>query len=107
MFSGDYEIQKCVERSQSLLLLAGGVYLLFIFLGWLFLKEKEYAFLVERFIHRQSIWFYAFVSIIFTLIIYISIKINALLALSASIDSTAFFITDGFKKMLNKKKKNF
>jgi hypothetical protein len=40
VFSGDYEIQKYVERSQSLLLLAGDVYLLFVFLGWLFLEEK-------------------------------------------------------------------
>jgi len=60
---------------------------------------------VESFINRQSIWFYAFVSIIFTLIIYISIKINALLALSASIGSTAFFITDGFKKNAEQKEK--
>lgn len=98
VFSGNKEVAGYVERSKGLLLLGGGVYLFFVFLAWLFLEEKKYAFLVEHFIHRQAIWFYAIASIFFTSVIYISIKINPLLALAASIGSTAFFITDGFKK---------
>lgn len=98
VFSGNEEVAGYVERSKGLLLLGGGVYLFFVFLAWLFLEEKKYAFLVEHFIHRQSVWFYAIASIFFTSVIYISIKINPLLALAASIGSTAFFITDGFKK---------
>jgi hypothetical protein len=105
IFSNNPEIQEYVEQSQSILLLAGGVYLLFVFLSWLFLEEKNYAFLVEKFIHRQSMWFYALTSIIFTLIVFISLKINPILALSASIGSTAFFITDGFKKNAEAKEK--
>lgn len=104
VFSGNPEIQN-VEKSQGLLLLAGGVYLFFVFLAWLFLEEKNYAFLVERFIHRQAIWFYAIASIVFTLIIYVSLKINPLLALLASLGSTVFFITDGFKKNAEEKEK--
>ncbi len=87
------------------MLSAGGIYLLFVFLGWLFLEEKKYAFLVERFIHRQSIWFYAIASIIFTILIAFSFKINSKLALTFSIDSTVFFITDGFKKNAEEKEK--
>lgn len=105
VFSQDPEIQKYVEKSQSVLLLGGGTYLIFIFLSWLFLEEKEYAFLAEKFIHKKSVWFYAFSSVIFTLIIYVSIKTNPLLALSASIGSTIFFITDGFRKNAEKKEK--
>ena len=97
-FSGSPEIEAYVQQSKGLLLLGGGVYLFFVFLAWLFLEEKKYAFLVEHFIHRQSVWFYAISSLFFTSIIYIALKINPLLALSASIGSTAFFITDGFKK---------
>jgi len=74
-------------------------------LGWLFLEEKEYAFLVEHFIHHQGIWFYALASISLTAIIYFFIKINPILALSASIGATAFFITDGFKKNTEEKEK--
>ncbi|EKD57004.1 MAG: hypothetical protein ACD_58C00028G0001 [uncultured bacterium] len=104
--SGDPQIVEYVNQSKSLLLLGGGVYLFLVFLSWLFLEEKKYAFLVEHFIHRQSVWFYAISSIVITTIIYFSIKINPLLALSATIGSTAFFISDGFKKNSEAKEKD-
>lgn len=99
------EIEVYVERSQSLLLLAGGVYLFLVFLNWLFIEEKKYAFLVEEFVHRQSVWFYAIASLFFTAVVWFSLKVNPLLALSAAIGSTAFFITDGFKKNAEEKEK--
>src|SRR3989344_8456507 len=102
LYSGN-DIEHYLEKSKPLLLLGGGVYLFLVFLGWLFMEEKKYAFLVEHFLHRQSIWFYALASIFFTFVIYISLQINPILALSASIGSTAFFITDGFKKNAEEK----
>jgi len=99
------EIEQYVEKSQALLLLGGGVYLFMIFLNWLFIEEKKYAFLVEEFVHKQSIWFYAFASLFFTLVVYFSVKVNPILALSAAIGSMAFFITDGFKKNAEAKEK--
>jgi hypothetical protein len=104
-FSSNKEILEYVEKSKPLLLLAGGVYLFLVFLGWLFLEEKKYAFMVEHFIHRQGFWFYAVSSIFLTTIIYFALKINPILALSASIGATAFFITDGFKKNAEAKEK--
>lgn len=104
-FAQDGKVEDAVEASKGLLLLGGGVYLVFVWLNWLFLEEKKYAFLVEHFIHRQSAWFYAFSSLFFTVIIWVSLQINPLLALSASIGSTAFFITDGFKKNAEAKEK--
>ena len=97
-FSQNADVISYLDKSKPLLLLGGGVYLFFVFLAWLFLEEKKYAFLVESFIHRQSIWFYAIASIFFTCIIYIALTIDPPLALAASIGSTAFFMTDGFKK---------
>jgi len=105
VFHPTSEIEAYVEKSQSLLLLAGGVYLFLVFLGWLFLEEKKYAFLVEEFMHKQSVWFYAFSSLFFTAVVWFSIKVNPMLALSAAIGSTAFFITDGFKKNAEEKEK--
>jgi len=99
------EIESYVEKSQSLLLLGGGVYLFMVFLAWLFLEEKKYAFFVEGFIHRQSVWFYAFASLFFTGVVYFSVNVNPILALSAAIGSTAFFITDGFKRNAEEKEK--
>src|SRR5688572_6138312 len=84
--------------SKPVLLLGGGVYLFMVFLGWLFMEEKKYAFLVEGFIHRQANWFYAAASIFITTAIYYAVKINPILALSVSVGATAFFITDGFRK---------
>ena len=98
-------ISDSVAKSQALLLLAGGVYLFMVFLGWLFMEEKKYAFLVEEFVHKQSIWFYAVSSLFFVVIIWFSVKVNPILALSAAIGSMAFFITDGFKKNAEMKEK--
>jgi hypothetical protein len=105
VFSNDPAIETYVNQSKALLLLGGGVYLFLVFLSWLFLEEKQYAFLVEHFLHRQGAWFYAFSSLFLTIIIYYSSHINPLLALSASIGSTAFFVTDGFKKNAEEKEK--
>ncbi|MFA6322479.1 MAG: DUF475 domain-containing protein [Candidatus Buchananbacteria bacterium] len=104
-FSGSAEITEYVDKSKPLLLLGGGVYLFMVFLSWLFLEEKNYAHRLEAIIHRQSVWFYAIASLFFTAIIYYSLQANSLLALSASIGSTAFFITDGFKRNAEEKEK--
>ena len=99
------QINAYIEKSQALLLLAGGVYLFLVFLSWLFIEEKKYAFLVEEFIHKQSVWFYAIASLFFTGVVYFAVKVNPILALSAAIGSMAFFITDGFKKNAEEKEK--
>jgi len=97
-FSNSPEVKDYIERSKPLLLLGGGIYLFLVFLSWLFLEEKKYAFLVEGFIHRQGAWFYALASILTTTVVYYSLKENPTLALAATIGVSAFFITDGFKK---------
>lgn len=92
-------IEQYLEHSKPLLLIGGGMYLVLVFLGWLFLEEKKYAFLVEKFIHKQGIWFYFLASLFFTVMIYFSLRTtNHLLALGVAIGATAFFLTDGFKK---------
>jgi hypothetical protein len=104
-FSGSADVKSSIEASKPLLLLGGGVYLFFVFLSWLFLEEKKYAFFVEGFIHRQGAWFYAFASFITTAIVYFSLKENPTLALAATIGVSAFFLTDGFKKNAEEKEK--
>ena len=104
-FSGSAAVKSSIEASKPLLLLGGGIYLFFVFLSWLFLEEKKYAFFVEGFIHRQGAWFYAFASVITTALVYFSLKINPSLALAATIGVSAFFLTDGFKKNAEEKEK--
>lgn len=105
VFSDPALMEESLEHSKPLLLLGGGVYLFFVFLAWLFLEEKKYAFFVEHFIHKQSVWFYAISSIFITLVIYASIKVDPLLALAASIGASAFFLTDGFRHNAEQKEK--
>lgn len=105
VFSPNSNMGVYLEQSKPLLLLGGGMYLFFVFLSWLFLEEKKYAFFAEHFIHRQGVWFYAVASFVFTGIVYFSLSINPYLTLAASIGSTAFFITDGFKKNAEEKEK--
>jgi hypothetical protein len=105
-FSGDTRwIESSLAESKAYLLVGGGMYLFLVFLSWLFLEEKKYTFLVEHFIHRHSVWFYAITSIFFTVIVYISLRFDPFLAFAASIGTTAFFITDGFKKNAEAKEK--
>jgi hypothetical protein len=104
-FSGNKEMAVYLEHSKPLLLLGGGIYLFFVFLSWLFLEEKKYAFLAEGFIHRQGAWFYALASVLTTTVVYFSLRQNPILALAATIGVSAFFITDGFKKNAEEKEK--
>jgi uncharacterized protein len=97
-FSDTKTMEAALEHSKPLLLLGGGVYLFFVFLAWLFIEEKKYAFIVEQFIHRQSVWFYAFAALFLTAITYHAVHTNPMLALSAQIGATAFFLTEGFRK---------
>ena len=60
---------------------------------------------MEKFVHKQSVWFYTLSSLFITIVVYYAIGLNPILALSAVIGSTAFFITDGFKKNAEEKEK--
>lgn len=97
-FSNDPHVAASIRESAPILMLGGGVFLLFLFLHWLFLEDKEFGLPSERFFVKNGVWFYAVVSIILVGIVYFANKLNGALALSAVIGSSAFFITDGFKK---------
>jgi hypothetical protein len=112
-FSNDPSVHTAIEKSAPILLLGGGVFLIFLFFHWLFLETKNFGLRHEKFFYRNGIWFFAVVSIILATVVWYSLKINPMLAFSAVIGSTAFFITHGFKenaekgeqKLLNKENK--
>ncbi|MBI4896214.1 MAG: DUF475 domain-containing protein [Candidatus Aenigmarchaeota archaeon] len=103
VFSSDPAIVQSLQQSSPPLLAAGGVFLLFLFLHWLFTEPKNYTLLGERFIHRHSAWFYASVSILLTIIIWIGLSPNPLIAFGAAAGSSLFFITTGFKDNAERK----
>jgi len=97
-FSGDPLIKETIESSTPILLSGGGTFLVFLFFHWLYLEPKNYGIRGEKFFYTQGIWFYAVVSILLTLIVWMAIHINPMMAFGAVIGSTAFFITHGFKQ---------
>lgn len=97
-FSSDPKVIEAVESSSPMLLMGGGVFLLFLFFHWLFMEPKYYGIKGERFLHKQSVWFYAIVSILLTTIIWFALKDHPLMAFGAAVGSSAFFITHGFKQ---------
>jgi hypothetical protein len=93
-------MEESLHESKPLLLVGGGMYLLMVFLGWLFLEEKKYAFLVEHFLHRQAVWFYSIAAIVITAVTYVSIQHghHPMMPLATQIGVTTYFITEGFRK---------
>ncbi len=96
--SSDPLVMEAVEATAPILLMGGGVFLLFLFFHWLFLETKNYGLKGERFIYSQGVWFYAVVSIILSAVVWTSLHQNPVMAFSAVVGSTAFFIIHGFRQ---------
>lgn len=105
-FSNDPAIHSAIESASPVLLLGGGIFLTFLFFHWLFLEEKNFGLLHEKFFYKNGVWFFSVISIILAVIVWYSIRTNPMLAFSAVIGSTVFFITNGFKENAEKGEKN-
>jgi len=97
-FSSDPAVINAIEQAAPPLLMAGGVFLVFLFFHWLFMEPKYYGLRGEEYIQKKSMWFFAIISIILTVLIWYSINVNPLMAFGAAAGSTVFFITHGFKE---------
>lgn len=97
-FSSNPEVEHALEQSSPLLLIGGGIFLVFLFFHWLFLEEKNFGLSVEQYFSRQGAWFFTIVSVILTWVIWEALKINPMMAFSASLGASVFFITHGFKE---------
>lgn len=105
-WSSDPLVQDSIHKSAPILLIAGGVFLLFLFLHWLFLEDKKMGLpRAEKFFMNQGVWFYAIVSILLAVISWFALKQNNLMAFGAVVGSTLFFITHGFKQNAEEQEK--
>ena len=103
-FSSDPSVREAIERQKPILLAGGGIYLILLFLHWLFVEKKDYAFFLERHIHQKySFWFYATSSLVLLAVVWGTLRLDPLIALGAVVGSTAFFITNGFKQNAEEK----
>lgn len=97
-FSGSKEVTQSIENSSPILLIGGGTFLIFLFFNWLFLEPKNYGLRGERFFHMQGAWFFAVVSILLAVIVWMALKAHPMMAFGAVLGSTAFFIIHGFRQ---------
>jgi hypothetical protein len=97
-FSSDERAVKAIEQSSPILLMGGGIFLVFLFFHWLFLEPKQVGLRGERFFMRQGVWFYAVVSLLLALTVWFALKDSPMVAFGAVVGSSAFFITHGFKQ---------
>jgi hypothetical protein len=104
-FSNDPSVHTAVEKSAPILLLGGGIFLVFLFFHWLFLETKNFGLVHEKFFQRNGVWFFAVVSVLLAVTVWYALKINPMFAFAAVIGSTAFFITHGFKENAEKGEK--
>jgi len=104
-FSQDPKIAQAIEATSPLLLLGGGVFLVFLFFNWLFLEPKNYGLRGERFFHAQGAWFFAIVSILLTIIVWLALQKDPMLAFAAVVGSTTFFIIHGFRQFAEQQEK--
>ncbi len=104
-FSSDPAVLASVEESAPILMMGGGVFLVFLFFHWLFLEQKNFGIRGEKFFYENGVWFYAVISILLAVIVWYALKIDDMVAFSAVVGSTAFFITHGFKQSAEESEK--
>jgi hypothetical protein len=97
-FSSNPLVIASIEEFAPILLIGGGTFLVFLFLHWLFLEQKHYGLRGECYIASKGVWFFAIVSILLALIVWFALQRDPMMAFSAVIGSTAFFIVHGFRQ---------
>jgi uncharacterized protein len=105
-WSSDPLVQESIHKSAPILLVAGGVFLLFLFLHWLFLEDKKMGLpKAEKFFMAKGVWFYAVVSVLLAIIAWFALKQSNLMGFGAVVGSSLFFITHGFKQNAEEQEK--
>ena len=98
-FSGDSLTRVAIRDSAPYLLLAGGIFLIFLFCEWFLLEEKSSGLPpAEKFFTKNALRFYAVVSVILLFVSHRAFQADKMLALAAVVGASVFFITHGFKR---------
>lgn len=96
-FSNNPQTHTIIAQAAPVLMMGGGIFLVFLFFHRLFLEDKHFGLRPEKFFQSQGGRFYAIASIVLTILVRYAMKINPMMAFGAVVGSSAFFITHGFK----------
>lgn len=105
-FSSKPEIIASIDAAAPILLMGGGVFLVFLFFHWLFLEKKNFGLPGEKFFVSQGVWFFAVISVVLAVIVWFALKAGPMIAFGAIVGSTVFFITHGFKENAERAEEN-
>lgn len=105
-FSNDPKVAETIKESSHILLMGGGMFLIFLFFHWLFLEPKNFGLKGERFFQSQGAWFYAIISALLTGVVWYAYQHDEpILMFGAVVGSTAFFIIHGFRNYAEQQEK--
>lgn len=96
-FSNNPQTHAIIEQAAPILMIGGGIFLVFLFFHRLFLETKNFGLKHEKFFQKQGSWFYAVVSLLLMVLVRFAMKIDPMIAFGAVVWSSAFFITHWFK----------
>ncbi len=104
-WGGNPAVVRAVEEAAPLLLMAGGMFLVLLFLHWLLAEEKAFGFGFEYYLLKAGgVWFYGTAGALLVIVLYViktyvePAERAANLMLSAAVGIAVFFIADGFKE---------
>lgn len=102
-FSNDATAAMAIESSAPFLLLAGGIFMILLFLHWVMAEPKNCIVPGELILSRQGPWFYAVAAILLLVIVYFAVQINPFLGVAAVAGSAIYFVMMGFRLFADKK----
>ena len=101
--SSNPNIIRAIESSSPVLLVSAATFLLFLFFHWLFLEPKKVFLPGEKFFQSNFFMFYAFVSIVLSIVVWFGIHKNNLMAFAAVFGATAFYIIETIRRYAEEK----
>ena len=104
-FSGNAKAVSAIENSSPFLLIGGGIFLILLFCGWLFLEKKQFALKAEKFVYGRKPLFYAVVLALLSAIIWLALQKHSLMVWGVLVGLVVFLITHGFKRKAEQKEK--
>ena len=98
-WSSNPVVLNSIHKSAPILLATGGIFLIFLFLHWLFLENKNFGLpVIEKFFLSKKIYFYITIFIAFILVEYFSLKESIFMCLGVFVGTILFFIAQFFKQ---------
>ncbi len=97
-FGNDPVAKTAMDASAYILLIAGGMFLLLLYLHWLFLEKKEPFFVPDKLVKPQyGIWFFALAALLLVVVLWLA-RETPFAMLGAAIGNAVFFIIYGFRE---------